>query len=187
MGQGFGKLKDRYIHYGECPDQLCGRVVCGLPFNEDLATVTPNFHLDLLEEMNYDFWCDVIGGYSNHPKGIQSTLPFLLASLVYHEDFLRDQLHPDHLIFTSRWITHNPLLDKMRQKVLSGNDMTSAIKVTRVPSYIAAARQVKEQSHRISELKQNLEACKKEYKSELENQFQLLKKDLQQLPLQVTD
>ncbi|OWZ20650.1 hypothetical protein PHMEG_0004910 [Phytophthora megakarya] len=33
MGQNLGRLKYRYIHYGEGADQLCGRMVCGLPFD----------------------------------------------------------------------------------------------------------------------------------------------------------
>ncbi|ETI42108.1 hypothetical protein F443_12713, partial [Phytophthora nicotianae P1569] len=35
MGQSLGKLKDRYIHFGEGADQLCGRMIAGLPFNSE--------------------------------------------------------------------------------------------------------------------------------------------------------
>jgi hypothetical protein len=39
MGQSLGKLKDRYIHFGEGPDQLCGRMIAGLPFNSECVGV----------------------------------------------------------------------------------------------------------------------------------------------------
>ncbi|ETO62550.1 hypothetical protein F444_19549 [Phytophthora nicotianae P1976] len=35
MGQSLGKLKNRYIHFGEGADQLCGRMIAGLPFDSE--------------------------------------------------------------------------------------------------------------------------------------------------------
>ncbi|ETM33316.1 hypothetical protein L914_19435, partial [Phytophthora nicotianae] len=35
MGQSMGKLKDRYIHFGEGADQVCGKMILGLPFNSE--------------------------------------------------------------------------------------------------------------------------------------------------------
>ena len=53
MGQTLGKLKDRYIHIGEGADQLCGRMVTGLPFNnEEFAVLPPHFGPDILRHLN---------------------------------------------------------------------------------------------------------------------------------------
>ncbi|ETO66399.1 hypothetical protein F444_16435 [Phytophthora nicotianae P1976] len=41
MGQSLGRLKDRYIHFGEGADQLCGRMIAGLPFDSDRFGVLP--------------------------------------------------------------------------------------------------------------------------------------------------
>ncbi|ETI55982.1 hypothetical protein F443_01391, partial [Phytophthora nicotianae P1569] len=35
LGQSLGKLKNRYIHFGEVVDQLCGRMTAGLPFKSE--------------------------------------------------------------------------------------------------------------------------------------------------------
>ncbi|KAF0721482.1 hypothetical protein Ae201684P_001408 [Aphanomyces euteiches] len=41
MGQSLGQLRDRYIHFGEGADQLCGRMVSGLPFDSERFGVLP--------------------------------------------------------------------------------------------------------------------------------------------------
>ncbi|KAG6950870.1 hypothetical protein JG687_00013971 [Phytophthora cactorum] len=41
VGQSLGKLKDRYIHFGERADQLCGRMTAGLPFNSERFALLP--------------------------------------------------------------------------------------------------------------------------------------------------
>ncbi|KAJ8561493.1 hypothetical protein ON010_g8188 [Phytophthora cinnamomi] len=54
MGQRLGKLKDRYIHFDEGADQLCGRMTAGLPFNSEgfgVFLLPPHFPPQLLEKM----------------------------------------------------------------------------------------------------------------------------------------
>ena len=63
MGQTLGKLKDRYIHVGEGADQLCGRMVCGLPFNnEAFGVLPPHFGPDVLCLLTEDYWGEIVPG-----------------------------------------------------------------------------------------------------------------------------
>ncbi len=63
MGQTLGKLKDRYIHISEGADQLCGRMVTGLPFNsEEFAVLPPHFGPDILCLLNEEYWETIVPG-----------------------------------------------------------------------------------------------------------------------------
>ncbi len=88
MGQKLGHLKDRYIHSAEAADQLCGRMVAGLPFdNLKFTILPPHCPQDLLRLMNESYWTKTLSGNSSLPNGIKTALPFLSASIIYHEDF----------------------------------------------------------------------------------------------------
>ncbi|ETL27425.1 hypothetical protein L916_19026, partial [Phytophthora nicotianae] len=63
MGQSMGKLKDRYIHFGEGADQLCGRMILGLPFNsERLGVLPPHFSTATICEMTSLYWEGLVSG-----------------------------------------------------------------------------------------------------------------------------
>eukprot|EP00644_Phytophthora_capsici_P008318 jgi/Phyca11/114661/e_gw1.26.378.1 len=54
LGQSLGKLKDRYIHFGEGADQLCGRMIAGLPFNsERFGVCTSSFSVFTIHHEQY--------------------------------------------------------------------------------------------------------------------------------------
>jgi hypothetical protein len=62
----------------------------------------------------------VIGGYNNYPIGFQGCIPYLLASVVYHQEWLREHLPNQHPLFNSRMFT-SELVDRLRDKVLVGH------------------------------------------------------------------
>ena len=65
-------------------DQMCGRVVCGLSFTElEFDVLPPHFDLETTGLLTSSFWESIIPGYERFRKGFKSTLPFLLASLLY--------------------------------------------------------------------------------------------------------
>jgi archaellum component FlaC len=163
MGQSLGKLKDRYIHASEGADQLCGRMIAGLPFDDiRFGVLPPHFNNEIVTQLNSDFWENVIGGYEYYPTGIKCALPFFLASLVYHEKYLHDQLHPTHPIFLSRAFTHNPLLEQMRKSVLLGIgkcDVTQ-MRATGIPSHLSVAKEVNKLVEEQEEFKKELREMK---------------------------
>ncbi|POM60683.1 hypothetical protein PHPALM_30439 [Phytophthora palmivora] len=56
MGQSFGKLKDRYIHFWEGADQHCGRMTAELPYNsERFGVLAPHFPPEMLTAWDYSY------------------------------------------------------------------------------------------------------------------------------------
>ena len=44
-------------------DQLCGRMVCGLPFNnETFGVLPPHFGPYVLGLLTEEYWCDIVPG-----------------------------------------------------------------------------------------------------------------------------
>ncbi|KAH9114901.1 hypothetical protein AeMF1_011037 [Aphanomyces euteiches] len=108
MGQSLGRLKDRYIRFGEGADQLCGRMICGLPFDsERFAVLPPHFDPSVCALLTNSFWRDLVSGYELYPRAAQSILPYLLASIIHREQYLREYLDSKHPIFTSRVFSAN--------------------------------------------------------------------------------
>ncbi|KAG6961157.1 hypothetical protein JG688_00009253 [Phytophthora aleatoria] len=61
MGQSLEKLKDRYIHFGEGADQLCGRMIAELPFNsEKFGVLPPHFPRAITEVMTCSWICQLL-------------------------------------------------------------------------------------------------------------------------------
>jgi hypothetical protein len=163
MGQTLGKLKDRYIHLSEGSDQLCGRMVSGLPFNETtFGILPPHFPPETIMKMDTNFWNEVLDGYEHYPRGVKQALPFLLASLIYHHRFLTENLNPAHPIFKSRALKYNRLLDEMKHTVICGIGSCpfTGLKATGIPAHLAVATQVSrlaEENKKIMERLQTLE------------------------------
>jgi len=84
-------VQDRYITYSDSGDHLCGRVAAGLNFNggSKFAVLPPHFANSgvLLE----DEWQNICPCYNEYPEGFQACLPYLLASLVHHYEWLTEK------------------------------------------------------------------------------------------------
>jgi hypothetical protein len=169
MGQTLGQLKDRYIHFAEGADQLCGRMVAGLPFDsKDFAILPPHFPNEVKAQMDINFWREVLCGYDNYPKGMKAALPYLLASLIHHEKFLRITFREDHPIFKSRVFSHT-LIDTLRGSPLlrigrcPDTDMVS----TGIPPHLALAEQV----FRLEEKQKYMDQKLDTLQEHMENEF----------------
>ena len=64
-------------------------------------------HFDLHEPvLTAAEWAEVLPEFSAYPERFRQVVPFLLASLVFHRQWLQEHLHPSHPLFTSRvWTT----------------------------------------------------------------------------------
>ncbi|KAF4150570.1 hypothetical protein GN958_ATG00232, partial [Phytophthora infestans] len=147
MGQSLGKLKDRYIHFGEGADQLCGRMIAELPFDSEcFGVLPPHFPPKMISKMTIDYRNEIVSGYSSYPRGIQSAFPFLIASLIHHENYLRVTLSSSHPIFKARVFSANSLLDDQRGVTILaiGTSPVCGLKATGIPAHLAVAKQVKE-------------------------------------------
>ena len=98
-GWTVGAVQDRYLFAGEGGDQLTGRALSGLPFNDStFATLPPHFDPDKLQLIR---WSAVLPLYEQLPETFKRTLPFLLAAICYHEQWLRATLPTGHPLFSS--------------------------------------------------------------------------------------
>ncbi len=115
MGHSLGKLKDAYIFEADGADQLCGRMASGLPFSDERFSTLP-YHFDssTLPWFTNAFWNSIVPGYNHYPLGFQSVIPFLLAALVYHEQYLKTTLRSNHPLLLSPVFTRNELLAQLR-------------------------------------------------------------------------
>lgn len=159
MGQSLGQLKDRYIFFGEGADQLCGRMVCGLPFSDEgFGTLPPHYSNETLAQLSDEFWNEIVSGYDNFPSSFRNVFPFLLASLFYHEQYLRANLDARHPLWTSRVFTHNAHLGMLRTSTLVGigRCKVTGLRATGIPAHLAIAAKVAELTAEVKELKATL-------------------------------
>jgi len=145
MGQSLGKLKDRYIHFGEGADQLCGRMIAGLPFNSDRFAVLPvHFKKETSKLLNASFWEEIVPGYAEYPHGIKTAFPFFLAAIIYHEPHLRHVLHPSHPIFFTRVFTNNCHLLSLKNSIIlcTRHSIEMQMQATGIPPHLAVVCEI---------------------------------------------
>ena len=96
-GWSVGAVQDRYIFAGPGGDQIVGRCVAGLPINNrDFTTLPPHFTragLEIVRDIGFE---QFVEGYNEIPGGFQRVIVMLLASVIFHFNFLRSELQPDH-------------------------------------------------------------------------------------------
>ena len=94
-------LKDT-VAYSE-QDGLIGRTLSQLPAGEvAFNTRAPHF---LKHQIDAIDWNELLPHYDSLPSNFKNVVPFLVASIVYHEQWLRDTLPTDHPIFRSKLFT----------------------------------------------------------------------------------
>ena len=102
MDHSLGNVEDRYIYEGDGSDQLLGRFVAGLPFGStDFAMLPPHFRSP--DVLTPEEWNTVVPGYDNYPSGFKTVIPYLIASLCKHSEFLQHELPREHAFFNTRF------------------------------------------------------------------------------------
>ena len=146
-GWSLGPVQDRYITYSDGGDQLCGRVCCGLNFTEGANfAVLPACFLtkDVLTSEEWEVVCPM---YRRYSVGFQSTLPYLLAALVYHWPWIQANVSPNHPIFQSR-LVRQQFIEKLTPVVIppttSSIDHPAGLTATGVPPHVDIQRQLAE-------------------------------------------
>ena len=98
-GWSLGNVQDRYLFAGAGGDQLTGRVLSGLPFNEpSFASLPPHFSADGLAQV---VWSTVLPLYPRLPETFKRAVPYLLASICFNEQWLRSTLPTHHPLFNT--------------------------------------------------------------------------------------
>ena len=136
-----GGVKDRYLFAGGGGDQLTGRVLSGLPYNDvSFASLPPHFDSVGAPQVG---WATVFPLYSTLPGTVKRALPFLLASICYHEVWLRESLSPQHPLFSSPLFTSGTLAE-LRSHIRAGcyRSTATGLTATGIPPHLAMSNEL---------------------------------------------
>jgi hypothetical protein len=131
-------VQDRYLFAGAGGDQLTGRVLAGLPFSDtSFASLPPHFNS---EGGRLISWDSVLPLHARLPETLKQALPQLLASICYHEPWLRATLAPNHPLFTTHLFASGRAA-ALRTHVVAGCSRCEAtgMEATGVPPHLVLA------------------------------------------------
>ena len=141
-GWSLGSVQQRYIFAGAGADQLVGRCASGLPINDnEFATLPPHF-INLADLTNEDLRT-CVQDYDTYPACFKPAIPFLIASIVFHREWLRVRLPGQHPLFQSR-IWTSGMIGKHVSNVVTGigRNVRSGLVATGVPPHLILAHRM---------------------------------------------
>jgi hypothetical protein len=172
-GWSLGNVKERYIHQTPGGDQILGRVLSGLVSTQaSFQTLPPHFHPEDVNAMTSEDWEAVYPDFKSSPHAFKSVVPLLLASLYYHEDYLRKNLDGNHPIFLCvAMTTTNPTVLKLKERIYICNRYCpdTNMVASGIPQMLVLAEKVERVEKRLEmvettivEVKEDVIACIKE-------------------------
>eukprot|EP00960_Hanusia_phi_P031789 749481-Hanusia_phi.AAC.23 len=132
-GMGNNSLSEGELKFEAAGDCFVGRTVAGLPLQQaDFALLPPHF------TRRDDVLYSAIRTYfPNLPSTMDTVLEHLLASVVYHLDYLKKNLDPRHSLWFSSLFRNFSLLEDLKSRVVCCMPhQTNAMKVTGLPPHV---------------------------------------------------
>ena len=182
-GWSVGAVQDRYIFAGTGGDQVVGRAATGLPINNrDFAILPPHFTSAGMDRVRSIGLANLVEGFESFPRNFQRVVPFLLASVVYHQNYLRQHLHAGHPLWNQRIfvspITVDGRVFQNGAKALEGlavcgwdRDDDTSMQATGIPSHVLLANE-------LSDIKRKIETSL----GDINNRLQRVEEALAALP-----
>jgi hypothetical protein len=167
-GWSLGNVQDRYLFAGAGGDQLTGRVLSGLPFNNSsFASLPPHFDqagTRLIE------WNSILPLYSRLPNTFKQALPLLLASICYHEQWLRSTLPSYHPLFCTPLFASGAI-DLLRPHIIAGCNRcpVTGLLATGIPPHLVMSNELSEVVNHTRLLKDEVLSKCAELPSEMTN------------------
>ena len=158
-GWSLGNVHDRYLFAGAGGDQLTGRVLCGLPFNDaSFASLPPHFDGDLARIP----WLAVLPSYPRLPQTFRRALPNLLASICYHETWLRSTLPAHHPLFAT-YLFASGEVSRLKVWVVAGRNHCplTGMQATGIPPHLVMSNELTDVARQTELMKEALlDKCK---------------------------
>ena len=154
-GWSLGNVQDRYLFAGAGGDQLTGRALSGLPFNDSsFASLAPHFSSEQLERIR---WPTILPLYSRLPETFKRALPYLLASICYHESWLRSSLPAHHPLLNTHLFASGEL-SALRAHVFTGRSRCplTGMVATGVPPHLVLSNEMSAVAQQTEVLKREL-------------------------------
>lgn len=154
-GWSLGNVQDRYLFAGAGGDQLTGRVLTGLPFTEaTFATLPPHFSTAGQALVP---WQTVLPLYSRVPETFKRALPYLLASICYHEQWLRSVLPARHPLFATHLFASGQVA-VLKQHVITGRSRcaVTGMVATGIPPHLVLSNEMTDMARQTEIMKDAL-------------------------------
>ncbi|KAH9151942.1 hypothetical protein AeRB84_005562 [Aphanomyces euteiches] len=153
-GWSLGNVQSRCIFEEPGGDQFIGRCATGLNLNDiSFASLPPHFSDVALSTVQ---WESILPGYSKtYPPTFRCAVPYLLASLVYHRDWVQSNFATSHPIFLSL-VWKSGILESLVDHVHAGihSNQESGLVASGIPPSIPLAIELEKMKQSIQELTQ---------------------------------
>ena len=156
-GWNLGGVIPVYIRVENGGDQLCGRGVCGLPPNSPELAILPARFNRLEDGIR---WHDIVADYDFYPQSFKLVIPYLVAQVIHHSDWLSVHLCPHHPLRTSRFWTSG-LYVSLRSSILPPCNMHCSVtnmSATGVPPHIQVMHEMRVNYQEIKKVTTVMEA-----------------------------
>jgi len=150
-----GNVQDRYLFAAAGGDQLTGRTIAGLPFTDvNFAVLPPHFTEDGVRMIN---WVKILPMYENYPNNLKQALPYLLASIINHEEWLKKNLSVSHPLFSS-YLFASGEISSLKGNVINGiyRNQISGMIATGIPPHLTMSNELKEIALQTNDLRREL-------------------------------
>jgi hypothetical protein len=148
-GWAMGGVQDTYIRYEAAGDMYVGRVVSGLPINSsDFDVVGPLFS-DSASQHVVEYLKIIFPGIHAEFMHVAENI---LASLVYHADFLQETLHPSHPAKQSILFRDSSVLATLRPLVVCSLQNRVHISPTGIPPHTSLLRELATVTNRVNDV-----------------------------------
>lgn len=127
-------VQSTYLRYDAAGDQYVGRTLSGLPQGSPEFAILPPFF-----PVRDEFIDESIAvAFPSLPPSLHRVGEFLLATLVYHRNYLRGTLPARHLVFSSPLFNDSQRLEQLAQRVACrrAND-NDKIRATGLPPHVS--------------------------------------------------
>jgi hypothetical protein len=137
---GAWRCTDTYLRYEHAGDMHVGRTVTGLPVSDvAFALLPPHFNRD--EEAVHLIHSSIESCFLGLPSCLFQVAEFVLASVVYHSDFLRAELDEHHLLFNTPLFAHDSMIEELKKHVKCGIE-SPHINATGIPPHVHLSREI---------------------------------------------
>ena len=122
---------------GAQPDQdgIMGRVLSNLPFGtNEFESQMPHFEESVAGSLPMR---EIFAGYEKYPANFRAVMPFLVASLVYHQEHIRQHYHGHPVCSSPLFTTRTHILKDLEPKLFGGRYVRSVLPLTG-RSYVGA-------------------------------------------------
>ena len=115
---------------GASPDQdaIMGRILSNLPFGtKEFESQMPHFEEAVSAALPMQ---KLFAGYDKYPPSFRVVMPFLVASLVYHQNHVKQHYHGHPILSSPLFTTQKHLLKDLQTKLHGGNSLRSLLPLT---------------------------------------------------------